>query len=293
MSVAALAQDEQDGDGDEQTDDRVGEREPGQHAERPADDRQRGEPVGAGVQPVGDERRRADRASDPDAVDRDELVAREADDPGRDDDPRVASSARGRAAAGSTRSRRRPPTAAIISDDEDAGEVLGAAVAVGVAAVRRPPAEDERDPQRDRGQGVGEVVDRVGQQRHRAGDDHEQCLGEGGDPERDEADLDGADALGAGLERGVDRVGGVVAVRLEEARETPRPRRARGRASRVRERAVVVVVVRGGRASSVRLPVGAAWLGGGQVVGRVARPGVLGVVDPVRDELADVVVASR
>ena len=46
---------------------------------------QRGEAVGAGVQPVGDQRGRADPAADADAVERDEFVADEADEAGGGD----------------------------------------------------------------------------------------------------------------------------------------------------------------------------------------------------------------
>jgi hypothetical protein len=53
--------------------------------------------------------------------------------------------------------------------DDDAGQVLGPAVTVGVAAGGKPPAEQERDAERHRGQRVGRVVQRVAEQRDRAG----------------------------------------------------------------------------------------------------------------------------
>ena len=46
-------------------------------------DGQGGEPVGACVQPVGDQGRGPDPGADPDPVDRDQLVAGEPDQPGR------------------------------------------------------------------------------------------------------------------------------------------------------------------------------------------------------------------
>ena len=70
-------------------------------------------------------------------------------------------------------------------DDEQPGEVFGAAEAVGVAAGGGAPAQRERDPQRDRGQRVGEVVDGVGQQRDRPGERHDHQLRDGGGAERD------------------------------------------------------------------------------------------------------------
>ena len=93
-------------------------------------------------------------------------------------------------------------------DDEQPGEVLGAAVAVGVAAGRGASADDEGDPERDGGQRVGEVVDRVGEQRHRAVSSDDGELDDRGDPEGDEADLDSADAVVLALAGVVDRSAG-------------------------------------------------------------------------------------
>ena len=62
------AQHEQDRDGDEDPDDRVGEREPQQHPDGAGHDGQGGEAVGAGVQAVGDQGRGADLASEANAV---------------------------------------------------------------------------------------------------------------------------------------------------------------------------------------------------------------------------------
>ena len=52
---------------------------------------------------------------------------------------------------------------------EEAGQVLGPTVAIGVATVGGAAADDEGDPERHRGQGIAEVVDGVGQQGGRAG----------------------------------------------------------------------------------------------------------------------------
>ncbi len=170
------------------------------------------------MQAVGDKGRRTDRPADPDPVDRDQLVAGEPDDAGSDHDTDVVDLLR----------VEQPPYGLDAGhhcghrdhdDDEHPGEVLRAAVAVGVAARGRPSAEYEGDPQRDGGQGVGEVVDGVGEQGHRAGGEHDQGLRGRRDEERDQADLDRPDALRAGLERRVDRVRGVVAVRPEDRRD--------------------------------------------------------------------------
>jgi alpha-ribazole phosphatase/probable phosphoglycerate mutase len=213
--AGGAAQHDQDRHRDEQPDDRVGQRETGQHADRPRHDGQRGEPVRTGVQAVRDQRGRPDPAADPDPVARDELVAGEADQAGDDDDADVRDGllvdqpAYG-LVAGDDRGQ------GDHRDDEQPGQVLGPAVAVGVAAGAGTPAEDERDPQRDRGQRVGEVVHRVGQQRDRAGDQDDRQLRDRGRQQHDQADLRRPDAGGAGLQRRVDRAGGVVAVRPDQ-----------------------------------------------------------------------------
>ena len=89
------AQHRQDRDGDEQADDRVGQREAQRDAAGAEQHGQRGESVGAGVQAVGDQRGRADLAADADAVERDEFVADEADEPGRGDPAEVLDRRRG------------------------------------------------------------------------------------------------------------------------------------------------------------------------------------------------------
>ena len=71
------------------------------------------------------------------------------------------------------------------------------------------------------GEGVGEVVDRVGEQGHRAGDHDDEELHDRGDHEGGEGDLDGADAALVALQGGIDRVGGVVAVGPEDLQHGP------------------------------------------------------------------------
>ena len=106
-------------------------------------------------------------------------------------------------------------------DHEQPGEVFGAAVSVGVAAGGGLGAQREGDPQRYRCQGVGEVVDGVGQQGHRPGDHDDYQLGDRGRRQRHQADLDRPDPGGAGFQRPVDAVGGVVAVRGEHLLDRP------------------------------------------------------------------------
>ena len=101
-------------------------------------------------------------------------------------------------------------------DDEQSGEVFDAAEPVGVAAGSGFCAERERNPERDRGQGVGEVVDGIRGQRDRSGDHHDGDLRDRRHAEHQQADFDRPDARGAGFQRAVDAVGGVMRVRRED-----------------------------------------------------------------------------
>jgi hypothetical protein len=83
----APQQDEYHG-ADQHADDRIGQRETGPRPDHAEHHCQRGEPVGAGMHAVGDQRRRVDLATDPDPVDGDQLVADEPDQPGRSTQPR-------------------------------------------------------------------------------------------------------------------------------------------------------------------------------------------------------------
>ena len=172
------------------------------------------------MQSIGDEGGRADAAPDADAVDRDELVADEADEPGGGDpgdviDPDGVDQAAHRFDRGDRGGQ------GDHGDHEQAGQIFGATEPVGVAAGGSAPAQGERDPQRDSGQRVGEVVDGVGQQRDRAGDQNDHQLRDRGGAERKQADLHRADTGGAGFQRPIDAVGGVVAVRCEDLPAPP------------------------------------------------------------------------
>ncbi len=110
---------------------------------------------------------------------------------------------------------------------EDAGQVLGAPVAIGVTLGRPPPPQDEGDAQRHGRQRIGEVVDGVTQQSHRSADEDDDELEGRSCSQRGEGDLELTYPLGAGGQGGVDRVGGVMTVRREhpgnEAPDAARP----------------------------------------------------------------------
>jgi hypothetical protein len=65
-------------------------------------------------------------------------------------------------------------------------------------------AQEERDPKRDRGQGVAEVVDQVGQEGDRTGEREDCELDPGGDREHGEADRNRLDALARADDRPID-----------------------------------------------------------------------------------------
>jgi len=77
-----LAQHREDGHRDHQADHRVGPGPAHRHATHAQQHRQRRKPVGAGVQPISDQRGRADLPADPDPVPGDQFVAGETDDRG-------------------------------------------------------------------------------------------------------------------------------------------------------------------------------------------------------------------
>ena len=155
---------------------------------------------------VGDQRGRADPAPGPDPVAGHQLVPGEAEG-GRDghsgqvgDWPGVQQALdRGERGHGAGDRDDR--------DDGHAGQILGPAVPVGVPAGRAAPAEHEGHPERDRGQRVGRVVQRVAEQRDRTRqrDHHRLRGGRGGQP--GQRDPQGAPAVGRFLKC---RVGAVV-----------------------------------------------------------------------------------
>jgi hypothetical protein len=106
-------------------------------------------------------------------------------------------------------------------DDEEPGQVFGPAEAIGVTPGHGPAGEDERDPQRHRCQGIGEVVDGVGEQRYRTADEHHCELKDRGAEQHEKADLDRPDTLDTGLEHAVNGVRRVLRVRNEQPVEKP------------------------------------------------------------------------
>ena len=216
-----LAQHRQDGDGDEQADDRVGPVPADRDAARPDEHGQRGQPVGAGVQAVGDQRGRADPPSGADAIPGRQLVAREADERRHGDRNQVRhgpgmQQPAERRVGGQRRGRRDR------HHDHDPGEVLGPPVAIGVATGRRAAGEQERDRERHRGERVGGVVQRVAEQGDRPRRRRHGRLDDRGRPEHGERDPQRSHALGAGFQGRVDLVGGLVRMR---AQQVPQPGR--------------------------------------------------------------------
>src|ERR687898_2621802 len=161
--AGGASQHDEDGDGDHQPDDRIGPLESGGDAGGAQDDNQRGEAVGAGVEPVGNQRGGSDAAADPDPVAGDEFIAGEADDACGSYHGEVVNVLRVEEAA----------YRLVAGDcggggdgqnDRDGSQIFGSAVAVRVAPGRGPPADDKGDAQRHSGQCVGDVVEGVAEQ---------------------------------------------------------------------------------------------------------------------------------
>lgn len=85
--------------------------------------------------------------------------------------------------------------------DEDAGEVLGAAIPVGVSACRRLPGSAKAEVHTDSGEHIAEVVQAIGQQRNAAGKHDDDQLDSAGQEETQGRDDDSPH--GAGPVRGV------------------------------------------------------------------------------------------
>jgi hypothetical protein len=126
--------------------------------------------------------------------------------------------------------------------DHDPGQVLRPPVPVGVTAGRRAAAQDERDSQRQRGQRVSGVVQRVPQQRYRPGQHGDSRLKERGHAQHGQGNPQHPHALGAGLHRRVHLVGRLMRMR---AQNVPQP----GHQPRLR----MLVLVPGVMTASVRV----------------------------------------
>jgi len=141
------------------------------------------------VVPVGDEGDAADApaGTDPQLCDR--LVAEKAHDGGDGDRPEI----RDRLGVHDTQYRLVPREHGAEEDrqhDGDAGQVLDAPEAIGVALGRQPAGVGEGDPQRHGGECVADVVHRVGEQGHAAGEQDDGDLDCRGDRKDDERPLD-------------------------------------------------------------------------------------------------------
>jgi hypothetical protein len=164
--------------------------------------------IHARVVAVGDQCDAADLPTHPDPEDGHCFVADEADDGGEHHGPEKTD-----------RLRVEKPQARLVErenrahgygdDDDQARKVLDAPQTVGEPPCGSPPDEHEGDAERDRGGRVGEVVDRVGEQRDavRQHDDHD--LQQRGDHQTDERPLQRPQATGGRGDRRVDHTVGM------------------------------------------------------------------------------------
>ncbi len=216
--AGGLVEHGQDRPGDGQADHRVGPAPAEGNPARPEQHRQRGEPVGARVQPVGDQRGRADPAADADAVAGHQLVAREPGQRGRGHRDQGGDRRRVQQAVhrlvGSQRRRGQDE-----QHDDDPGQVLGPPVPVGVAPARRAPPDQERDTERHRRQRVGRVVQRVAEQRHRPGQHRDHALDRRRPGQHGQRDPHRPHPRRAALGRRVHPVGRLVRVRPHQVHQ--------------------------------------------------------------------------
>ena len=95
------------------------------------------------------------------------------------------------------------------ADDRHAGQVLHPAKAIGELVAGLPPREHKGDPERDGRGGIADVVNRIGQERHTAGDEDDEDLEDRRAGQNDEGPLDGPDAALGRRDRRVDHAMGV------------------------------------------------------------------------------------
>src|SRR4051794_38612290 len=143
-----LPDDPEDRQGDQQSDDRFGQRQAEPHPDRAEHDGEAGQAVDAGMGPIGDQGRAVDPAAPPDAEYGHGLVADEADDAGRHDPSEQPYGLRMQElvdglVAGEKRAREDD------EDDDDASEILDLAVAVVEGRRRLAAHQAEGDPERD------------------------------------------------------------------------------------------------------------------------------------------------
>jgi hypothetical protein len=199
-----LPGDAEDDGGDGEADDRVGHGQADGDDDRAGDDGQAHVGVGARVVAVRCQRRAAQHPPRAGAHLGREPVAEEAHGARGGEGEQVA----GRARMDESADRLHAGDA---GGDEDGGDDEQAREALGA---RRPQGEGNR--QRDRGGGVAEVVDEVGEQGDAVGGNEDEGLGDRGRAEHAERERHRADALARALDARVDepvrvgmRVGGV------------------------------------------------------------------------------------
>ncbi len=159
-------------------------------------DCQRGQSVRAGVLTIGDESLGSDRPSDPDPIPSHKLVTKRPDNAGDYHPGDVVDESR------LEQSDQRLPDhqdrrETYRRDDQQTGGVFQPVKSIGVALGWSPTTNRECDPQWNSCQGVGDVVQRVGEERNRSTehDDHRLKYSRGSQHEK--RDLGSADTFGA------------------------------------------------------------------------------------------------
>ncbi len=155
-----LPDDAEDGYRDEQANDRVGEGEAGPHAYRPDDNGKARQPVGACMVAVGNQRCALDFAADADAKNRHHFVAEKTDDTSNAHPEQLRNRLRVNQAVDRLVASD-DSTEQDDQHDQDARQILHAAVPVRKGLARLAARQDECDPERNGGCRVPDVVDCV------------------------------------------------------------------------------------------------------------------------------------
>ena len=169
-------------------------------------------PSARACSPVGDKSSRPDSASDPNAVGGDELVPGDADDSCQGHCEQVGYRPRARQAGHRLPGRRRTRHGHEENDD-DAGQVLGPPVTVGVPPRGGTPAGEERYGKGNSRQGVRGVMQGVAEQGHRSGDSGHHSLDGRGRHQDGQGEPQRPHTRRTGVHRCVDLVRSLVRVR--------------------------------------------------------------------------------
>jgi hypothetical protein len=178
---------------------------------------------------VGDQGRAVDFATDPNAEHRHRFVADKSNDPG-DNHPRKEANRLRMDQALDGLIAGEDGTEHDDRHDDHAGQVFNPPKSIGERLTRLATCQHERDPERDCGHCVSDIVDRISEQRDAARDRHDEELQHRRDCQHDKRPFDGPDALRRGRDGGIYHAVGMAVTAIVV--HAPDPRTARGEKGR-------------------------------------------------------------